>query len=262
MKFNLREKLFQIWYWYVNKVDKNAEILFMNYGYSDKDQEILMDEESKPDRYAIQLYLHLASATALESKDIVEIGCGRGGGLSYITSHFSPASAIGVDLDKQAVLFCKRHYDLDALSFMQGDAQNLSLKNNSCDVVLNVESSHRYPDMKAFMAEVSRILRPGGYFLITDFRFDYEMEDLKKDLDLSGMTMLKERFMNQEVVTALELDDERRRRLVQRLSPRILHKIALNFGGTIGSETYERFVSGEYIYFSYVLKKSSITEVT
>jgi len=255
MKFNIRESLFRIWYWYVNKVDKNAEILFMNYGYSDKDQEIPMDEQNESDRYSIQLYHHLASATEIKNKDIVEIGCGRGGGLSYITENFSPASAKGVDLDKQAVSFCNRHYTLDGLSFLQGDAQKLSLENHTCDVVINVESSHRYSDMTAFLGEVSRILRPGGYFLFTDFRYDHEIENMKKELELSGMTVLKERFINREVVAALELDDERRRKLVKKLAPGFLHKVALNFAGTIGSETYNRFASHTYIYFSYVLKK-------
>ena len=164
----------------MNKLDKDADILFMNFGFSDKDQEIQIDEQNKPERYSVQLYHHLVSTAEIKNKDIVEIGCGRGGGLSYITRNFSPASAIGVDLDKEAVSFCNRHYKWDGLSFLHGDAQNLSLKNNSCDVVINVESSHRYRDMKAFLGEVSRILRPEGYFLFTDFRYDYEMEDLKK----------------------------------------------------------------------------------
>ena len=99
MKFNFRESLFQIWYWYVNKLDKNAEILFMNYGFSDKDQVIPMDKQNEPDRYSIQLYHHLARATEIKNKDIVEIGCGRGGGLSYIVKNFSPTTAIGIDLD-------------------------------------------------------------------------------------------------------------------------------------------------------------------
>jgi len=175
--------------------------------------------------------------------------------LSYITENFSPATAIGIDLDKQAVSFCNEHYTLDGLSFLQGDAQKLSLADNTCDVVFNVESSHRYPDIKAFLGEVSRILRPEGYFLFTDFRYDYEIEDLKKELETSGMTVLKQKFINQEVVAALELDDERKRKLVKKLAPRFLHKIALNFAGTIGSETYNQFASGKYIYFSYVLKK-------
>lgn len=239
----------------MNKVDKNGDILFMNFGFSNKDQEIQLDEQNKPERYSVQLYHHLTSATEIKNKDIVEIGCGRGGGLFYITRNFLPASAVGVDLDKEAVSFCNRHYKLDGLSFLHGNAQKLSLKDNSCDVVINVESSHRYPDMTAFLGEVSRILRPNGYFLFTDFRYDYEIEDLKKELALSGMSVIKEKFINKEVVDALELDDERRRLLVKKLAPKFLHRIALNFAGTVGSETYNQFVSHKYIYFSYVLRK-------
>ncbi|MFH1298060.1 MAG: class I SAM-dependent methyltransferase [Bacteroidota bacterium] len=255
MKFSIWEWLFRIWYWYVNKVDKHAEILFMNYGYSDKDQEILLDEQNEPNRYSIQLYHHLASVTEIRNKDIVEIGCGRGGGLSYITKNFSPASAKGVDRCKQAVSFCNRHYSMDGLSFLQGDAQHLCLENNTCDVVINLESSHRYQDMKAFLGEVYRILRPGGYFLFADFRYNNEIEEMKKELKLSGMTLLTERMINQEVVAALELDDARRRKLVKKLTPGFLHKTALNFGGTIGSKTYDKLASHKFVYFSYVLKK-------
>jgi hypothetical protein len=109
--------------------------------------------------------------------------------------------------------------------------------------------------MKAFLGEVSRILRKDGYFLFTDFRYDYEIEDMKKELETSGLTVLKERMITQEVVEALKLDDQRRRDLVKKLTPKFLHKIALNFAGTVGSETYNQFDTRKYIYFSYVLKK-------
>ncbi len=261
MKFNFREYLFRIWYWYVNKVDKRAEVLFMNYGYSAADQDVTIDSENEFNRYSIQLYHHLACEAELKNKDVVEIGCGRGGGLSYITDTFLPATVKGVDLDSRAVSFCNSFYTQDSLSFLQGDAQNLSLESGSCDVVVNVESSHRYPDMTAFLGEVSRILRPNGSFLYTDFRYDYEIEELKKQLELSGLSVLKERFINKEVVAALEQDDERKRKLVKRLAPRFLHKTALNFAGTIGSETYNQFASNKYVYFSYVLKKEGVAQV-
>ncbi|TSA27813.1 MAG: class I SAM-dependent methyltransferase [Bacteroidetes bacterium] len=255
MKFTIRRRLFRLWYWYVNKVDRDAEIVCMNYGYSHKDQQVALDEQDRLNRYSIQLYHHLASATEIKHKDILEIGCGRGGGLYYIARNFSPASATGVDLNREAVAFCNRNFKSDGLSFLQGDAQNLKLKNRSCDVVFNIESSHRYRDMKGFLGEVYRILRPGGYFLFTDFRYDHEMDEMKKALESSGMTVLKERVINQEILAALALDDERKRKLVKKLAPKFLHKLALNFAGTIGSETYDRFLTHRYIYFSYVLMK-------
>jgi ubiquinone/menaquinone biosynthesis C-methylase UbiE len=227
----------------------------MNYGFSDKNQKVTLSEENEPNRYSIQLYHHLATETDIKDKDIAEIGCGRGGGLHYINENFSPATAKGVDLNERAISFCNDHYTAGNISFLQGDAQNLSLKDNSYDVVFNVESSHRYPDMKAFLGEVSRILRKDGYFLFTDFRYDYEIEDMKKELETSGLTVLKERMITQEVVEALKLDDQRRRDLVKKLTPKFLHKIALNFAGTVGSETYNQFDTRKYIYFSYVLKK-------
>jgi len=256
IKFNFRESLFKIWYFYVNKVDKKAEVLFMNYGYSSAGQEIALSEKDEMNRYSIQLYSHFTTDVSIKDKDIVEIGSGRGGGLNFLTKTFKPTSAIGVELDKRAITFCNKHYTQDNLNFIHGDAQKLSLNNESCDIILNVESSHRYPDMQSFLGEVYRTLRPGGHFLFTDFRYDYEMDELNKQLELSGLKVVKERNINKEVITALELDDPRKRGLVKRLTPKFLNKVALNFSGTIGSETYNQFVSNKYIYFSYILTKN------
>ena len=63
---------------------------------------------------------------------------------------------------------------------MQANAQNLPFQNESFDAVLNVESSHRYPQMEKFLNEVYRVLKPNGYFLFTDFRNNPEIENLKK----------------------------------------------------------------------------------
>jgi ubiquinone/menaquinone biosynthesis C-methylase UbiE len=255
-KESFRVWMFRAWYGYLNKIDKDAAILFMNFGYADTDQIIRLDAHDESNRYSVQLYHHLASNVDIINKDICEIGCGRGGGLEYITRFFSPDSAIGIDLDKSAVVFCNRYYSVKGLSFLQGDAQEIKLDNSSCDVVINVESSHRYPDMNLFLKEVYRILRPEGYLLFADFRYDFEISILQKQLLSSGMTILKEEFITRQVVNALKLDDERKRMLVKKITPIFLHKVALNFAGAIGSETYNRFVSGEYVYFNYILKKN------
>lgn len=55
---------------------------------------------------------------------------------------------------------------------------------------------------------------------------------------------------------ALDLDDQRRRNLVYKLTPKFLHKIALNFAGAVGSPTYNQFAKRDYIYYTYILKKN------
>jgi len=256
MNFNFREVLFNIWYWYVSNVDKNAEIIFMNYGYSSPDQKVDLDPKDEPNRYSIQLYHQLASAVDLKDKSLLEIGSGRGGGLSYIAKNFPLKSATGVDLNHRAANFCNKYYKINGLNFRQGDAQNLDISDRSYDIVLNVESSHRYPDMKAFLYQVKRILKPGGYFLFTDFRYDYEMEELKQELENLNLSLVKEEIITPKVLKALDNDDERKRNLVKKLAPRFLWNIALNFAGTKGSETYNHFESNKYEYFTYIFQNN------
>jgi ubiquinone/menaquinone biosynthesis C-methylase UbiE len=250
-----RDLLFRAWYWYISNIDKNAEVTFMNFGYSSPDQKVDLKPEDESNRYSIQLYHMLVSSVNLEGKSLLEIGCGRGGGLSWVAKHFPLKSTLGVDLNERASKFSQKYYKIEGLNFMQGDAQKLAIENESFDTVLNVESSHRYPDMKAFLGEVKRILRPGGHFLFTDFRYDYEMEELNKQIAEMGLKLIDKKAITSNVVKALELDDSRRRYLVKKLAPKFLHKIALNFSGAIGSETYDFFASGKYEYFSFVLRK-------
>jgi len=228
----------------------------MNYGYSDSTQSVKLDPEDETNRYSIQLYHHLVKAVKMNKKDILEIGCGRGGGLDYINRRFAPEMARGIDLDNKAVTFCNCNYPDNEISFLQGDAQNLGIENNSFDVIINVESSHRYPDMAAFLGEVTRILRPGGHFLFTDFRYDHEIAQLDDYLDTLGMTLIKREDITSRVVAALDLDDERKRSLVRKLVPGILQKTALNFAATIGSKTYNKFLSGKFVYYSYIFQKN------
>ncbi len=255
MKTKIRSLIFRIWYWYISTIDRKGDVLFMNYGYSAKDKNLKLDAADEVNRYSIQLYNHVAESVDLKGKHIVEVGSGRGGGLAFVTKQFAPATALGIDLDERAASFSNRFYKIEGLSFQQGDAQKLPLNNQSYDAVINVESSHRYPDFLAFLSEVERILKPGGYFLITDFRLSQEMVNLQDALKNSAFKIVKEEIITKNVVAALDLDDARRRNLIKKLAPRILHGQALNFAGAIGSPTYKMFDKSEYVYFNYVLQK-------
>ncbi len=261
IKESARDLFFKIWYWYVSTIDKNAEIIFMNYGYSKGNNKIDLKEEDVIDRYSIQLYDFAASGRGfrttsnVEGLDVLEIGCGRGGGLSYVNKYLKPKTTHGVDLNKKAIEFCTKQYTQSNATFQQGDAQNLNIADNSFDIIINVESSHRYPNMDKFLQEVYRILRPGGSFLFTDFRFDSEMEELNNQLDSSKLKVLDYVDITSNVVESLKFDTERRHNLVKKLVPKFLHNIAYDFSGSFGSDTYLFFLTKQYEYFYYVIKK-------
>lgn len=252
------EGFFRNWYRFVNSTDKKAEVVFMNYGFADDDQKMPLDAKDEPNRFPIQLYHQLVKPHDLQNKDILEIGCGRGGGLAFLTKLLNPSSATGIDLDPTAVEFCNKHWSKPGLKFIQGNAQNVPLPDNSFDVIINVESSHRYEDLGQFLSEVKRLLRPGGVFLLTDFRGKNKMPALLEHFGGSGLEVISEDNVTPQVVKALELDDHRRRHLVRTLVPRFMHWIALDFAGAKGSPTYRRFAKGEWVYFNYQLKKAAV----
>jgi ubiquinone/menaquinone biosynthesis C-methylase UbiE len=255
MNFKLQSFIFRAWYWYLNIIDKDADLLFMNYGYEDANEKIILAQDDELNRYSIQLYHRLATAVDLKDKNIVEVGCGRGGGLAYITRKFSPSNSLGIDIERRAVNFANKYHQIKGLSFVQGDAHNLPVASNTYDVVLNVESSHRYFNMNLFLSEVSRVLKPKGYFLFTDFRFQHEMPALEEALSLSGLTRIEQQSINSPVLAALNHDTERRKRLVKKLIPQILYNLALDFAGVTNSVTYNRILSGEFVYFLYIFQK-------
>jgi ubiquinone/menaquinone biosynthesis C-methylase UbiE len=249
------DRFMKFWYWYVSRKDKQSRVTFMNYGFSNH-HELELNEQDEFNRYPIQLYHYIASYLNLQGLDVLEVGSGRGGGAEFITRSFQPRSYKGLDLNHTAVKFCNSKYGNGSLSFKQGDALDLPFESNSFDVVINVESSHRYPCTRKFFDEVHRVLKPNGYFLFTDFTDDYLIDRLHHQLSNSDMTIKKREVITPWVVKALDLDTERRQMLIKRYSPRILRGIARKFSGVRGTPMYRWFQTGKVEYLYYVMQKS------
>ncbi len=247
------------WYQYLAKADKDAHMLFMNYGYADPKAATAaldLDPADESRRLCIQLYQRVAGAIDLSGKDVLEIGCGRGGGCSYIMRYLRPKSMTGMDIADNAVAFCRNYHAVPGLLFRQGDAEALPLADHSCDVVVNVESSHCYGSMERFVSEVARVLRPGGFFLFTDHRPSGQLNRLRGQL-CSQLQLLDEERVTLGVLKALDLDHERKLALIQQKAPKWLRKQFHMFAATKGSPLYENFRSGTVEYLRFVLQKAN-----
>ncbi|BBX73779.1 class I SAM-dependent methyltransferase [Mycobacterium shinjukuense] len=147
------------------------DVVFFNFGYEeDPPMALRLAVADEPNRYGIQLYHVTATQVELTGKRVLEVSCGAGGGASYIMRNLGPASYTGLDLNPASIDKCRERHKLPGLDFVQGDAENLPFPAESFDAVINVEASHQYPHFSRFLAEVARVLRPGGHFLYTDSR--------------------------------------------------------------------------------------------
>lgn len=240
-------------------LDHDPEWAFMNYGFEDPDApRLALDPADEPDRFGIQLYHHVATAVELEGKDVLEVGCGRGGGISYVARYLRPRTLIGVDLSPNAVALCRRRVSGGVL-FACADAQALPFGAGQFDAVINVESSHCYPDIEAFTAEAYRILRPGGMLLYADLRFYDAVRRLRGQLSRPGFLVLRERDITRNVVLALRLDTLRRRAVIRRKVSAAIRRPFEAFAGATGTIFHEKLENGKGSYLSFVLQKPAPT---
>jgi SAM-dependent methyltransferase len=253
----LQRGLIRAGYALVTRVMRRSDLTFLNFGYAALDSDdsgIAVEPGDRRDDYAIQLYYRVAGARDLRDKDVLEVGCGRGGGSSFIARYLHPRSITGVDLASSAIRFCRRRHRLDGLAFRQGNAEDLPFETGSFDAVVNVESSHCYPSFDRFLAEVARVLRPGGVFLIADLRRREHMGRMREQLG-SVFTIVEEACITPNVFRALELYSEERSALIHREVPTVLKRAMRNFAAVEGTPTFEAFRRRELEYVRFVLLK-------
>jgi ubiquinone/menaquinone biosynthesis C-methylase UbiE len=242
----------------MSALDREANMVFMNYGWAATggDARVLpLLPEDEPNRYCIQLYHRVTSAVDLAGLDVLEVGCGRGGGASYVMRYLQPRSMTGLDRTRRAIVFCRRHYDTPGLTFVRGDAEALEFDANTFDAVVNVESSHCYGGMDRFLAGVRRVLKPGGYLLFADTRDRAAVPTLRRQFGEAGLAVVEEELLSAAVVRALELDDARKKALIHAKVPRWLRPSFDQFAAMEGTESvYARLRRGDKQYMRFVLQ--------
>jgi acyl transferase domain-containing protein/SAM-dependent methyltransferase len=144
---------------------------FLNYGYKPLPEIGGEAAFEVPDRVfnanSVRLAFEVIGTTDLRGRRVLDVGCGRGGTAALLADKFDTA-VLGVDLSPEAVAFCRRAHRNPHVRFEVGDAEHLPCESGVFDAVTNIESSHTYPNLRAFYAEVSRVLAKGGVFLYTD----------------------------------------------------------------------------------------------
>lgn len=93
-----------------------------------------------------------------ENIKILDLGCGRGRYLKYIKDNFPQWELYGID----------PFYSDGNLNIKHGSAYNIPFPDSSLDVVYTYIVMQHISDMQRVLAEIKRVLKPGGYFIICD----------------------------------------------------------------------------------------------
>ena len=103
---------------------------------------------------------------------LLEIGCSDGYSLRIIQKYFSPKRLIGIDIDEKLLKDAKNWIEKknfsEVIKIIRTDATNLPFKNNYFDGVFVFAVLHHIENWKKCLLEISRVLKPGGYFIFNE----------------------------------------------------------------------------------------------
>lgn len=98
---------------------------------------------------------------------VLEVGCGRGVGTELILERFGAAHVTAFDLDPDMVARAERRLARHIprrVSLSVGDVTSIDAAPGSFDAVFDFGIVHHVPAWRSAVAEIARVLRPGGRF--------------------------------------------------------------------------------------------------
>ncbi len=132
----------------------------------------LLDDQLHPG--GERLTLRLAElAGAGPGARVLDVACGSGA-TALLLARERGCVTVGVDLGARAIERATAAAGGERASFLLGDAEALPLPDASFDVALSECSLCTFPDKPRAIAELTRVVRPGGTIAIADVTADLD----------------------------------------------------------------------------------------
>ena len=124
------------------------------------------EHSAHPGWPAVLPFSALEDFSKLTGKDVLEIGCGMGGVAQVLAQSGSRLTAI--DLTEKGVEMTRRRLQLAGLSarILKMDAEAMAFSDNSFDFIWSWGVIHHSAHTEKIVAEMLRVLRPGGRFAV------------------------------------------------------------------------------------------------
>lgn len=118
----------------------------------------------------------LAEIAAARPSSVLEVGCGTGEFAARVVSALPEAEVVAVDQSERLVDVAASR----GVTTQQADVQELPFADDSFDAVAALWMLYHVPDLRRGLAEIRRVLRPGGRFVAVTNGDDH-LADLRRD---------------------------------------------------------------------------------
>ena len=123
----------------------------------------------------------------VQGDQVLDVGCGTGGDVRALAGRFPGVSVLGIDASEDKIREA-RALSLGLprpVDFQVGDAYALAFEDGTFDVVISNGVIDLIPDKDAVLAELHRVLVPGGRLQIADVTIQNPVsEEGRRKIDL------------------------------------------------------------------------------
>jgi SAM-dependent methyltransferase len=162
---------------------------------SNKVYNIMMDDYSETGGYVEDADLGLGCglptqfAKIKKGDTVIDLGSGAGNDC-FVARHETGAKGKVIGVDFTPIMIEKARANAEKLGFnnvefREGDIDAMPVSNNVADVIVSNCVLNLVPNKQKVIAEISRVLKPGGHFSISDIVLEGNLpEALKEDAEM------------------------------------------------------------------------------
>jgi ubiquinone/menaquinone biosynthesis C-methylase UbiE len=130
-----------------------------------------VDYDQQPDNLMLvldeQIFTTLSSQVPIAGKILADIGCGTGRHWKYLLSQ-NPVSLAGYDVSKGMLNKLIEKFP-EAKTYRLENDLLPDIESSSLDLLISTLTVAHIDNIKAALAEWDRVVKPGGYLIITDY---------------------------------------------------------------------------------------------
>jgi ubiquinone/menaquinone biosynthesis C-methylase UbiE len=127
------------------------------------------DYDRSPKYASLRSKYHFVVEEALRRpfRTVLDVGCGTGALLALIRAQRMDAQLCGIDLSEEMVRVAKEKLD-EEVELKVSDSEKLPFEDQRFDLVTCTGSFHHYPNPRAVLKEMRRVLSSNGRLLLGD----------------------------------------------------------------------------------------------
>ena len=133
----------------------------------------------------------MSHLTKINPKEIVEIGCGGGRNAGELLKRYSEANVTAIDYSEvsvaKATSYNQKNIEAGKCVVKQGDVSQLDLPEKKYDLATAFETIYFWPGLEKCFAEVAKVFKPGGVFMIVNESDGTDEVSLKYEKKIDGM---------------------------------------------------------------------------